>query len=201
MKPLEFYKLIIIGDTEVGKTTIITSYTTGATPETTRSTIGAALTNKSVELDDGTIIKLQIWDTAGQEKFKGLIPLYLRNAHGAIIVADVTAIDESYIPALNEYVNEVISGASESVQIIILLNKVDLDYDKAKIEPIMRWSEEEGYPVFLVSAVKHTGLEDAFVYICAQMLENCSSEMGIASSKIINDSYGKTKKKDNKQCC
>ena len=87
----ESYKVILVGDTNVGKTSLVSMYAKATFNETQETTIGPQFTARFVEVPEtGQRIKLQIWDTAGQEKYRSVTPIYYRDAAAAICVYDVT---------------------------------------------------------------------------------------------------------------
>jgi small GTP-binding protein len=84
------YKILIVGEGAVGKTSIATRYTTGAFKESHLLTIGANFMLKNLEMEDGTTIRLNIWDTAGQEKFRKVVESYYKGGRGVLITFDIT---------------------------------------------------------------------------------------------------------------
>ena len=119
--PLEI-KVCIIGDTDVGKTSLATRYCHGEFPENSTPTIGASFLQRRV-LIEGTEINLQIWDTAGQERFRSMAPMYYRGAKAAICVFDVTN-EESYHRVMI-WLRDLKAHADPSVVVCIAGNKCD----------------------------------------------------------------------------
>ncbi|KAG1137109.1 hypothetical protein G6F37_011536 [Rhizopus arrhizus] len=113
-------KLVLLGDSSVGKSSIITKYVTDTFIEGREATIGAAFLAKICSIED-RVIKFDIWDTAGQERFRSLAPMYYRNAAAAIIVFDVT----NYVRA-KRWVDEL----PLDVMIALVGNKIDLEQDR-----------------------------------------------------------------------
>ena len=83
-------KIVVVGDSAVGKTSIVARYINDTFYPNNESTIGAAFFSKVIESRDGIKDKIEIWDTAGQERYRSLVPMYYREAAGALIVYDVT---------------------------------------------------------------------------------------------------------------
>ncbi|KAA6415240.1 MAG: ras-related RABF1-like [Trebouxia sp. A1-2] len=83
-------KLVLLGDSGVGKSCLVLRYVRGQFDPTSKVTVGAAFMSHSVHLPDGTTIKFEIWDTAGQERYASLAPLYYRGASAAAVVYDIT---------------------------------------------------------------------------------------------------------------
>jgi Ras-related protein Rab-6A len=88
--PLSKYKVVFLGDQGTGKTSIIKSFMYGSFDQNYQATIGIDFLSKTLYLDDRTI-RLQIWDSAGQERFRSLIPSYIRDSSVAVVVFDITS--------------------------------------------------------------------------------------------------------------
>ncbi|CAF0939104.1 unnamed protein product [Rotaria sordida] len=128
-------KLLLIGDSGVGKSAILTRFSDDSFTDSFISTIGVDFKIHAIE-NDGKTAKLQIWDTAGQERFRSITHTYYRGAHGIIIVFDVT--DAESFDHLHRWLNEIDLHADNNVKKLLVGNKSDLtskrmiDYDKAK---------------------------------------------------------------------
>ncbi|CAH9081675.1 unnamed protein product [Cuscuta epithymum] len=117
------FKLLLIGDSSVGKSCLLLRFADDSYVDSYISTIGVDFKIRTAELDEKTI-KLQIWDTAGQERFRTITSSYYRGAHGIIIVYDVTE-RESY-ENVKQWLNEIDRYASESVCKLLVGNKCDM---------------------------------------------------------------------------
>lgn len=125
------YKIIMVGNSEAGKTSLCTKYCCNVFPRTEGHTIGVSFMTKGVQ-EDNIYHKLNIWDTAGQERFNSIIKLYFKNMNGAICMYDVTNLDslkdtEKWITEIYEYY-----GYGKQPKIILVGNKIDLLYDNIK---------------------------------------------------------------------
>ena len=127
-------KIMFIGNSSVGKTSIIKRYSKNIFSTSYISTLGIDFESKNINIDNKTI-NLQIWDTAGQEKYKVLSKNYYNNSNAFIIVYDITNL-ESFESVMN-WIDQIKENAPENVKSILLGNKSDLE-EKRKI------SEEEG---------------------------------------------------------
>jgi small GTP-binding protein len=123
------FKLILIGDSGVGKSCLLNRFADDVYTDSYISTIGVDFKIRTVETD-GKICKLQIWDTAGQERFRTITSSYYRGAHGILLVFDITN-TESFTN-IQTWFKEVNTYASETVNLILVGTKSDL-YDKRKI--------------------------------------------------------------------
>ncbi|KAI5102881.1 RAB5A, member RAS oncogene family, a, partial [Silurus meridionalis] len=122
------FKLVLLGESAVGKSSLVLRFVKGQFHEYQESTIGAAFLTQTVCLDD-TTVKFEIWDTAGQERYHSLAPMYYRGAQAAIIVYDITNTD-TFVRAKN-WVNELQKQASPSIVIALSGNKADLANKRA----------------------------------------------------------------------
>ena len=118
------YKLVILGDTAVGKSCVASRFVQDEFYEFQEPTIGAAFLTKKLDLDD-KIIKFEIWDTAGQERYRSLAPMYYRGACAAIIVYDITC-TQSFIGA-KTWITELMHKADNNCIIALAGNKTDLE--------------------------------------------------------------------------
>lgn len=115
-------KLVLLGNTGVGKSSLVMQFARNFFLNNNEPTIGATFFQKSVVLDD-CIINFEIWDTAGQERYHSLIPMYYRNATAAIIVYDIT--DDNSFTKAKMWVQELRSN-SYNIVIMLVCNKIDL---------------------------------------------------------------------------
>ena len=123
VKKTRNYKLVLLGDSAVGKSSITHRFVTDQKNEFNEPTIGAAFLTKTLDLDTRKI-RFEIWDTAGQERYKSLAPMYYRGATVAIVVYDLTQKD-SFKGAEN-WVNELFRKVGEDIIIALVGNKLDL---------------------------------------------------------------------------
>ncbi|OHT12805.1 Ras family protein [Tritrichomonas foetus] len=120
------YKVVFIGDTAVGKTSIISQFVYNTSNPDHQPTIGIDFFAKNVEVGDQTV-RMQIWDTAGQERFHSIIPSYIRSSSVAVIVYDITSSNSfTNLAKWHKIVTSITDPA-----IVIVGNKVDLETDRA----------------------------------------------------------------------
>jgi len=121
------FKLLLIGDSGVGKSCLLLRFADDTYTESYISTIGVDFKIRTIE-EDGKTVKLQIWDTAGQERFRTITSSYYRGAHGIIIVYDVT--DRESFNNVKNWMLEIEKYAMESVNKLLVGNKSDLTSKK-----------------------------------------------------------------------
>uniref|UniRef100_A0A6U1FSB0 Uncharacterized protein n=1 Tax=Tetraselmis chuii TaxID=63592 RepID=A0A6U1FSB0_9CHLO len=145
-------KLVLLGDTGVGKSCIVQRYVRGAFDPSSKVTVGAAFMAHSVPLPDGSTVKFEIWDTAGQERYMSLAPLYYRGASAAAIVYDIT-VKESFDKA-KYWTKELQKNAGGEIVIILVGNKTDLEaHREVGTEEAQAFAESEGM-LFLEGSAK-----------------------------------------------
>jgi len=179
------FKLLLIGDSGVGKSCLLLRFADDTYTESYISTIGVDFKIRTIELDSKTI-KLQIWDTAGQERFRTITSSYYRGAHGIIVVYDVT--DQESFNNVKQWLHEIDRYASENVNKLLVGNKSDLttkrvvDYNAAK-----EFADGLGIPFLETSAKNATNVEQAFLTMANEIknrMANAPTQKGGDGSKI-----------------
>ncbi|CDW51862.1 Ras protein Rab 5C [Trichuris trichiura] len=174
------FKLVLLGESAVGKSSLVLRFAKGQFHEYQESTIGAAFLTQSVCMDDMTV-KFEIWDTAGQERYHSLAPMYYRGAQAAIVVYDVTN-QESFTKAKN-WVNELQRQALPNIVIALAGNKADLankrmvDFSEAQ-----SYAEEHGLLFMETSAKSAMNVNDIFQAIAKKLPKTETSGGGPAGT-------------------
>jgi Ras-related protein Rab-10 len=162
------FKLLLIGDSGVGKTCLLFRFSDDAFNTTFISTIGIDFKIKTVEVD-GKKIKLQIWDTAGQERFHTITTSYYRGAMGIMLVYDIT--QEKTFDNIAKWLRNIDEHASEGVERMILANKCDMNdkrmVSKEKGDGIAR---EHNIKFYETSAKENINVEAAFMKLTEDIL-------------------------------
>ena len=154
------YKIIIIGDTCVGKSNILSRYLKDEFREDSKSTVGVELGTKFVKVK-GVGAKLQIWDTAGQERYKSITSSYYKGSHGCFIVYDITS--ESSFENVEKWYEQAQKDASKEVSIILVGNKCDLENErKVSKEKGEEKAKSLNAPFFETSALSKVNIDDIF---------------------------------------
>lgn len=179
----------------MGKSSLVLRFVTNNFRPYSESTIGASFMSKMIVVND-TPIKYQIWDTAGQEKYHSLAPMYYRGAAAAIVVYDITR--KQSLTTLKNWVKELKQLGPDNIVIAIAGNKSDLE-EKREVpaSQARAYAEEIGALFIETSAKEDTNVSDLFIQI-SQALPTASAESN-ALPEIV-DPYGGGKKKSG-GCC
>ncbi|CAN6900542.1 BnaC08g48160D [Brassica napus] len=168
------FKLLLIGDSGVGKSCLLLRFADDSYLDSYISTIGVDFKIRTVE-QDGKTIKLQIWDTAGQERFRTITSSYYRGAHGIIVTYDVT--DQESFNNVKQWLNEIDRYASENVNKLLVGNKCDLTSQKVvSTETAKAFADELGIPFLETSAKNATNVEEAFMAMTAAIKTRMASQ-------------------------
>ncbi|XP_077348750.1 ras-related protein Rab-10-like isoform X1 [Lithobates pipiens] len=165
-------KLVMTGDSNVGKTCIMTRYTENIIPSYI-STIGIDFKTKTINIDD-TPLKLQIWDTAGQERFHTLSVSYFRGAQGFVLVYDIT--NTNSFENISLWMKDIKMKAGEEVDVVLLGNKCDKEDEReVSKERGEKLAWEYGIPFYETSAKEYINIDKAFLSLSNAIYEKRSS--------------------------
>ena len=189
------YKVVLIGEAWVGKTCILTQFIDNKFNENTLSTLTAQCCRKKFEFQEDKFITLDIWDTAGQEKFRSLNKIFYSKAKAVILVYDITN-EKSFDEIKNYWYEQIKQNCDENIIIAVAANKSDL-YEDREV------SNEEGEKyansidaIFSSTSAKNdSGIYDLFENIAKKML-NPKYNLKASDTIIINK-----RKKKRKKCC
>jgi len=166
-KQLQF-KLVLLGESAVGKSSLVLRFVKDQFDDYRESTIGAAFLTQTVTLDDQTTVKFEIWDTAGQERYKSLAPMYYRNANCAVVVYDIT--QSASLEKARSWVRELQRQADPSIVIALCGNKTDLNARRqVSQEEAKKYADEEGLMWGETSAKSGEGVSDIFTAIAKKL--------------------------------
>ena len=202
------FKLILIGNSGVGKSCILNRYIKHTFEETYKCTIGVDFLMKTLTINNQTV-KLQIWDTAGQEKYKSMVSSYYRGANVALIVFDLTS-HESF-DALPIWIQNYYKNGPEQKNIILIGNKKDMIEDrKVTEEEAKSFSETNNMMYFETSAKDGENIDYVFNYATEKLLEFYSGkdeailkrQITPNNEKQINNFQDvKIEQNNKKKCC
>ena len=204
------FKLVLIGDSGVGKTNILTRYTKNEFSLATQATVGVEFGSKIIKKND-KLIKLQIWDTAGQERYKSITSAYYKGSKGAFVVYDISR--KPTFENVDKWIGELKTNASEDVLIMLVGNKSDLeDKREVQIDETKKKAEQHKIAFCETSALKGNNIEQAFDSLIDEIAKKVEKEK-LSEVKVIKESIPITldtnekKEKDNgknnnkKNCC
>ena len=205
MDDTQSVKAVLLGESGVGKTCIIARFINGSFENNIMSTTGASYAGKTMIFDefDGKCVKFEIWDTAGQEKYRSLTKIFYKDARIAILVYDITRKD-SFEELKNYWYAQLKESSPDNIIIGIAANKCDL-YDNEQVpeDEARAFANEIGAAFKLTSANTNTGIEELFRALGCRILDpNYSEESdsnNIKPNIKIEVEDKNTKKK--KGCC
>ncbi len=200
-------KAVLLGESGVGKTCIIARFINNTFENNIMSTTGASYAGKTMSFDEfgGKCIKFEIWDTAGQEKYRALTKIFYKDAGVAILVYDITR-KESFDEIKDYWYNQIKECAPKNIVIGIAANKCDLyDNEQVSEDEARNFANEIGAVFKLTSASTNQGIEELFKGVGCRVLdpnysENSDSNENKKNSNIKLDEKNADKKKK-KGCC
>jgi len=200
------YKIIIIGDTSVGKTAILSKYLKGVFPTSPLSTVATEFATKIIQIKEGGYIKAQIWDTAGQEKYKSITYHHYRKSVGGIIVYDITK--KSTFDNVKNWYEDLINLGEKGCVIALVGNKLDLIERNERKREVSK-AEAQGYAednhmlFFETSAYNGNNINDIFeellqtIYTERRKIPELKERDNILESQNVINLQDKKEKKQN----
>jgi Ras-related protein Rab-1A len=194
------FKLLLIGDSGVGKSCLLLRFADDTYTESYISTIGVDFKIRTIELE-GKTVKLQIWDTAGQERFRTITSSYYRGAHGIIVVYDVT--DNDTFTNVKQWLQEIDRYASEGVNKLLVGNKSDLTSKKVVEYTVAKeFAEQLNIPFLETSAKNATNVEQAFLTMAKQIKDRMASTPTTLGTKSTTVTPGQSvSQQSGGSCC
>jgi Ras-related protein Rab-8A len=167
-------KLLMIGDSGVGKTCLLLRYANDSFSPTFITTIGIDFKIKTVCLDN-TVVKLQIWDTAGQERFRTITTSYFRGAQGILLVYDVC--DRGSFENISNWIGQIEQHADINVTKVLIGNKCDADPSKIQVTEAegQALADQYGIKFFLTSAKNNLNVTEAFESVARDVMNRVMS--------------------------
>jgi len=192
-------KLLMIGDSGVGKSCLLLRFSDDSFTTSFITTIGIDFKIKTIELE-GKRIKLQIWDTAGQERFRTITTAYYRGAMGILLVYDVT--DEQSFLNIRNWIRNIEQHAADSVNKILIGNKCDMTEEK-KIDSArgQALANEYGINFFETSAKSDINVTEAFMSIARDIKTRLMDDPGANNNDGNNVVMDGRSGGNRKQCC
>ena len=215
IKNLELFefKVILIGESGVGKTSIMLKFITNEFKSTYQSTLGIEFKIKDVFVDNTARARLKIWDTCGQERFRSITRQYFKNSNGVLLIFDLTSQDT--IKKLNNWLNDVTEHVNEDCVIFVVGNKMDVKTRDISIsEEAKSFANDKKLNYYEVSARTGNGVANIFEKLAKKLVNNEKNKRNKDEGNIKNlsrniniDDYsnrdrGKVEKNQNKfHCC
>ncbi|ORZ01347.1 ras family-domain-containing protein [Syncephalastrum racemosum] len=164
-------KLVLIGDSGVGKSNLLSRFTTNEFNLESKSTIGVEFATKNIQIEQDTI-KAQIWDTSGQERYRAITGAYYRGAVGALLVYDITR--QQSFQNVQHWLKELRDHANQDIVIMLIGNKVDLSETSRAVSTDEggALAEQEGFLFFETSALDSTNVDTAFETVFNRIYAN-----------------------------
>ena len=185
------FKIVLIGDSGVGKTNILSRYLTNDFDPDSKATVGVEFGSKIIKKGE-QLIKLQIWDTAGQERYKSITSAYYKGSKGAFVVYDISR--KSTFDNVDKWIDELKNNGSEDVLIMLVGNKSDLK-DKREIseEDVQKKAKLYNVAFCETSALEGKNIEYAFESLVNEITKKVEKEKEKNNNKnAINKVEGKT---------
>lgn len=192
------FKLIIIGDTNIGKSCLLQRFADDSYTNEFISTIGVDFKVKTITIND-KMIKTQIWDTAGQDRFRSITNSYYRGAHGIIISYDITN-KQSFVN-IERWMRNVKDFVSDNAVKILIGTKSDLE-EKRKVskKELEDLANELDMKYIETSAKDNKNVDELFIIICKEILNNMTEKLeNLRERKIFIETHLLKQKKNN--CC
>ena len=196
------FKVVIVGDTSVGKTNLVKRFINNSFSKETKATVGVEFMSQSYIIDN-KIYKVELWDTAGQERYKAITAAYYKGAKGALIVYDVTS--KETFDNVDKWHNDLTTKGSPNINIVIVGNKTDLK-DKIVINTDMSQKKAQflQVPFMETSALDASNVKEAFYLLIQKMylsLINKSKEEKKPDNIEEGVNINLEKKEDEKKGC
>mmetsp|Transcript_27193 Transcript_27193/g.38302 ORF Transcript_27193/g.38302 Transcript_27193/m.38302 type:complete len:203 (+) Transcript_27193:83-691(+) len=165
-----FFKILLIGDSGVGKSCLLLRFADDSWTETHISTIGVDFKIKTLNID-GKTVKLQIWDTAGQERFRTITRSYYRGAHGVMLAFDVT--DGNSFQTVGKWIYDIKKYSTDTTPVILVGTKCDLqDQRVVDADTARKFAEKNDLKYIETSAKSGDGVQEAFLALCELIMKS-----------------------------
>ena len=209
MSEVESFKVVLVGESGVGKTSIITQFIDQTFQEDIQSTTGGTFSTKSVVCDGGKVLKFEIWDTAGQEKYRSLTKMFYKDAKAVIMVYDVTR-EDSFEELQKYWYDQIKESSPENIILVIAANKSDL-IEKEKVDEgeARNYAKEINALYVSTSAKNSNGINNLFEEIAkkytgatnVEIKEEGETEPPEDDNNNVKIGKGKDKKEKKKGFC
>jgi small GTP-binding protein len=179
------FKVVLIGDTSVGKTNILSKYLTNDFDPDSKATVGVEFGTKNFKIEDN-IVKVQIWDTAGQERYRSITNAYYKGAKGSLLVYDIT--NPKTFESIDRWLSDLKVNGDENISVVLLGNKSDLESDR-KVSTQQGKEKAEFYKLAFLetSALNGNNIDNAFNELITDVYKNHHDLFEKQAKVVIND--------------
>ena len=201
------FKIVLIGDTSVGKTNILSKYLTDEFDPESKATVGVEFGTKNFKIENN-IVKVQIWDTAGQERYRSITNAYYKGAKGALLVYDIT--NKKSFDNLDKWISDLKINGDEKISIVLLGNKSDLENQRViSTEEGKNKAELFKFAFMETSALNGNNIERAFDELIKEVYRDnhelfekqAKVEMNDKGIDLEQGKNGENKNKEKNWCC
>ena len=196
-------KVVVVGDSGVGKTNLIKRFITNTFSENSKATVGVEFISKSYKINN-QVFKIEIWDTAGQERYKSITAAYYKGAKGALIVYDTT--QKTSYENINKWMVEIKDKASKDMKLMIIGNKTDLkDSRQVETNEALQKAKDLEAPLMETSAKDGSNVREAFYDLLKEMYREIRKKIEVVESQTKGGNDGiqleTNEKPEKKGCC
>ncbi|XXG78716.1 hypothetical protein AAC387_Pa08g2603 [Persea americana] len=203
------FKIVLIGDSAVGKSNLLSRYARNEFNANSKATIGVEFQTQSVDIN-GKEVKAQIWDTAGQERFRAVTSAYYRGALGALVVYDISR--RSTFDSARRWLEELTTHCDTTVVRMLVGNKCDLEnIREVSVDEGKQLAEEEGLCFMETSALDATNVKTAFEIVIKEIYNNVSkkvldsesykAELSVNGVSLVNGNDASKQASNKYSCC
>ena len=170
-------KIVVVGDSGVGKTNLIRRFIQDDFQSNSKATVGVEFFSKSFKINDN-VFKIEIWDTAGQERYKSITAAYYKGAKGGLVVYDVTS--KTSFDNVDNWVSEIKEKASTDMKTMMIGNKIDLKDERAvSTEEALEKAKLLELPLMEASALDSTNVKQAFYDLLKEMYKEVKKTIDV----------------------
>ena len=196
-------KVVIVGDSGVGKTNLIKRFVTNSFNQNSKATVGVEFLSKSYRIND-QVFKIEMWDTAGQERYKSITAAYYKGAKGALIVYDIT--QKTTFENISKWMTEIKEKSSKDMKVMIIGNKTDLkDERQVTTEEASLKAQDLGAPIMETSALDASNVKEVFYDLMKEMYKEIRKKLDIVESQAETGKEGvqldTNEEQKKKSCC
>ena len=189
------FKIILLGDPAVGKTTLFNSFMDEEYNPFYLTTLNVDKKTNILRINQNTSAKLKIWDTCGQERYRSLTKIYLQGTHGVLLLYDITEENsfknlDKWLSLINDCINK------EEISIILVGNKIDMEVRKISTEKGQNFAEKNNLMFIETSSKEGTNVKDAFIMVTKDIIKKSPILSPTQSVKAV-----KGRINNNLRCC